>query len=132
MKKLNHFIYGNAADSLFSKEQAAIAEKENILYSGFSAQQVEEVAKAIGYNFDGVHKPQTAHDLYSLSYAEFVVPLVKAVQEQQAMIAALQKPVAATKTESSVLAEKQQTIIIQLQQQVLLLEKRLAALETKQ
>ncbi|MEO5563673.1 MAG: T9SS type A sorting domain-containing protein, partial [Chitinophagaceae bacterium] len=54
--------------------------------SGFLAQEVEQAAKEAGYNFDGVTKPRTKTDLYSLSYESFVVPLVKAVQEQQAMI----------------------------------------------
>jgi hypothetical protein len=33
-----------------------------------------------------VDKPQNEHSLYGLRYAEFVVPLVKAVQEQQKII----------------------------------------------
>lgn len=93
VKKLNQFIYGNAADSLFSKEQASITEKENIVCSGFSAQQVEATANSIGYNFDGVHKPQNDKDHYSLAYAEFVVPLVKAIQEQQAIIEKMQQQI---------------------------------------
>jgi hypothetical protein len=106
--------------------------EEKIKYSGFLAQEVEQASKDAGYDFSGITVPKNPREIYSLSYEQFVVPLVKAVQEQQAMIAALQKPVATIKTESSVLTKKQQTIIIQLQQQVLLLEKRLAALETKQ
>jgi trimeric autotransporter adhesin len=46
--------------------------------SGFLAQEVEVAARASGYDFSGVQK---SGDVYSLSYAEFVVPLVKAVQE---------------------------------------------------
>ncbi|MBP6091851.1 MAG: hypothetical protein KA521_11415, partial [Crocinitomicaceae bacterium] len=34
-----------------------------------------------GYDFSGVQKPQNANDTYAVRYAEFVVPLVKAVQE---------------------------------------------------
>ena len=44
-----------------------------------------------GYDFSGVHKPTNDKDNYSLAYAEFTVPLVKAVQEQQKVIEALQK-----------------------------------------
>ena len=66
---------------------------EKIKFSGFLAQEVEKAAKESGYDFDGVHKPQNDHDLYSLSYAEFVVPLVKAVQEQQAMIKTQQQQI---------------------------------------
>jgi hypothetical protein len=56
---------------------------EKIKFSGFIAQEVEEVAKNIGYDFSGIKTPKTSNELYGLSYAEFVVPLVKAVQEQQ-------------------------------------------------
>jgi len=55
-------------------------------YSGFLAQEVEKAAKESDYDFSGVHAPRNEHDLYSLTYAEFVVPLVKAVQEQQHQI----------------------------------------------
>ncbi len=53
------------------------------LQSGFIAQEVEAAANSIGYKFSGVVKPQTDNDFYSLRYSDFVVPLVKAVQEQQ-------------------------------------------------
>ena len=37
--------------------------------------------KKIGYNFSGVDAPNNSEDHYGLRYAEFTVPLVKAVQE---------------------------------------------------
>ncbi len=55
--------------------------KATIRYTGFLAQDVEKAAESIGYDFSGVDKPQHERDNYSLRYAEFVVPLVKAVQE---------------------------------------------------
>jgi hypothetical protein len=61
--------------------QKAIAEKEKIVFSGFVAQDVEKVANETGYDFSGVDKPKNENDFYGLRYAEFVVPLVKAVQE---------------------------------------------------
>ncbi|MCM0667684.1 tail fiber domain-containing protein [Flavobacterium tyrosinilyticum] len=61
------------------------------LQSGFIAQEVEAAANSIGYKFSGVVKPQSDTDFYALSYASFVVPLVKAVQEQQTQIESLQK-----------------------------------------
>jgi hypothetical protein len=76
------------ANTAFTK---ALAEKESQTISGFVAQDVEAAARSIGYNFSGIQAPRNDKDVYSLSYAEFVVPLVKAVQEQQAMIAELQK-----------------------------------------
>lgn len=82
---------GQAADTMFKgMELTAISKKESIVTSGFSAQQVEIVSEAIGYDFTGVEKPQTDKDHYSLSYFSFVVPLVRAVQEQQAIIEKLQ------------------------------------------
>ena len=54
---------------------------EKIKLSGFIAQEVEQAAKSVGYDFSGVTTPEGDTKLYSLSYAEFVVPLVKAVQE---------------------------------------------------
>lgn len=60
--------------------------KSKLLQTGFIAQEVEEAAKQIGFDFSGVDKPKNEKDFYGLRYAEFVVPLVKAVQEQQAII----------------------------------------------
>jgi hypothetical protein len=60
---------------------AAIAAKEKKKYSGFLAQEVDAAAKKMNYDFSGVYKPQNDKDLYGLNYSEFVVPLVKAVQE---------------------------------------------------
>jgi len=74
--------------------QQAITEKEATVFSGFAAQEVEQAAKDAGYEFSGVDKPKNANDFYGLRYADFVVPLVKAVQEQQKMIEALQKEIA--------------------------------------
>src|SRR6266496_959601 len=61
--------------------QKGIQEKEKIIRTGFVAQEVEEAAKRIGYDFSGVDKPANEHTPYGLRYSEFVVPLVKAVQE---------------------------------------------------
>jgi trimeric autotransporter adhesin len=99
--------------------------------TGFIAQEVAAAAQEAGYSFSGVSKVISGKELYSLSYESFVVPLVKAVQEQQLMIEALQNPVAAPKTSESIQTQQQQEIIIQLRQQLALLEKRLAALEEK-
>jgi hypothetical protein len=38
-----------------------------------------------------VDKPKNENDMYGLRYSEFVVPLVKAMQEQQQMINDLRK-----------------------------------------
>jgi trimeric autotransporter adhesin len=63
---------------------------EKIKMTGFLAQDVEYAAKSINYSFNGVHNPKNG-GLYSLEYSAFVVPLVKAVQEQQSIIDKQQK-----------------------------------------
>ena len=59
----------------------AYAEKEKMIWTGFIAQDVEEAAQKSNFNFSGVDKPRNDSGVYGLRYAEFVVPLVKAVQE---------------------------------------------------
>ncbi|HZV70837.1 MAG TPA: tail fiber domain-containing protein [Saprospiraceae bacterium] len=54
---------------------------ENIRMSGFLAQDVEQAAHDAGYDFSGVQKPADPNELYSLRYSDFVMPLVKSVQE---------------------------------------------------
>ena len=66
-------------------------DQESRVYTGFIAQEVEVAAKKCGFNFSGVQAPVNEHTPYSLSYAEFVVPLVKAMQEQQETIEMLMK-----------------------------------------
>ena len=79
--------------SMITDMDDAISNKEAIRMSGFIAQEVEIAAKQSGYDFDGVIKPAHDKDHYRLAYAEFVVPLVKAVQEQQQIIGSQQKQI---------------------------------------
>lgn len=69
-------------------------EQSRIRYTGFIAQEVEAASRSLGYDFSGVDRPASTEGLYGLRYAEFVVPLVKAVQEQQAIIEWLEKRIA--------------------------------------
>ena len=66
---------------------------EKIKETGFLAQDVEQAAKAAGYDFSGITVPQNSNQLYTLSYELFVVPLVKAVQEQQSIIEDMKKEI---------------------------------------
>ncbi|MFN0175915.1 MAG: tail fiber domain-containing protein [Saprospiraceae bacterium] len=63
------------------KEDAVRVEPRS---TGFLAQEVEAAAKALGFEFSGVDAPKNEQDFYGLRYAEFTVPLVKAVQELDA------------------------------------------------
>ncbi len=71
-------------DSKINEEEQAMKQKEKKLYTGFVAQEVEAVAKKLNYDFSGVYRPENDHDLYGLSYSDFVVPLVKGMQELSA------------------------------------------------
>ena len=42
---------------------------------------MEKAAKSLNYDFSGVDAAKNDKDLYGLRYSDFVVPLVKAVQE---------------------------------------------------
>ncbi len=67
-----------AANAEIKKGEEAAAK---IVYNGFVAQEVEEAAKKLNFEFSGIDKPQSKEGLYSLRYDNFIVPLVKAVQE---------------------------------------------------
>jgi hypothetical protein len=62
-------------------EQNWITEASSIRHTGFIAQEVEQAAQSLDYDFDGVDAPKNDKDFYGLRYASFTVPLVKAVQE---------------------------------------------------
>ena len=78
LDKLNKFNNSNGLQT---------SHKTGIIYSGFIAQDVDSIVKSLNYQFSGVKVPENDQtDMYGLRYAEFVVPLVKAVQEQQLQI----------------------------------------------
>jgi len=59
-----------------------LIEQSQYRSAGFIAQDVERLIRETGFtSFDAVHAPTNETDNYSVGYAEFVVPLVKAVQE---------------------------------------------------
>jgi hypothetical protein len=113
-------------DSLRKKNNETF-KKDKILQTGFIAQEVEAAAKEIGFDFSGVDAPKNENDFYGLRYAEFVVPLVKAVQE-------LSKENEELKTKNQKTEQQNQQIIKELEQlkiQNNKLEIRLKAIEEK-
>jgi hypothetical protein len=82
-----------------SSEYAEKYEINSIKQSGFLAQEVEAAANKVGYDFIGLSKPTGEVKTYSLSYAMFVVPLVKATQEQQKVIEQQQQTIDEMKKE---------------------------------
>jgi len=94
--KINAFrdsIRNARSPELKEIEAKSKAKKEKIVYSGFIAQDVEKAAQSIGYDFSGVDAPENGKGPYGLRYAEFVVPLVKAVQELSEQNARLQEQI---------------------------------------
>ena len=69
--------------------------QEGIRYSGLLAQDVEKIIEKMEIEFSGIVKPKSDEDHYSIRYAEFVLPLINAVQEQQVVIDALLKRIEA-------------------------------------
>jgi hypothetical protein len=62
---------------------AALRRRAQESHIGFLAQDVEQAARELGFEFSGLITPEGENDHYGLRYAEFVVPLVKGMQEQQ-------------------------------------------------
>jgi len=107
--KLQHHITAQMPDSIAQEyyptpEQISAANAE--IRTGFIAQEVEAAAQKIGYSFDGINPPQNPTDNYSLEYAGFVPSLVKAVQEQQAVIEEQSQTINALKLELQLIKEK--------------------------
>lgn len=82
--KQNEILYRNKIVKM--EEWEGKYDIEKITQTGFLAQEVAEAAQAANYDFNGVDVPKNPEDLYSVNYTSFVVPLVKAVQEQQLII----------------------------------------------
>lgn len=88
-RKMQEFLTKNLPDSLRNEYLKLDFEASTaVRQSGFIAQEVEKAAQDVDYNFNGVHVPVDENDNYGLAYSQFVVPLVKGMQEQQAMIEA--------------------------------------------
>ena len=64
----------------------ARAKRESKREVGFIAQDVEKLVKEMEIDFNGVVVPKNDNGTYALRYSQFVVPLVKAMQEQQKLI----------------------------------------------
>ena len=110
-KKFHEFLLKDVSDTIrkpMIKQDYSVS--TSIRRTGFIAQEVKQAAEESHYDFSGIHTPQNDRDNYSLSYAEFVVPLVKAVQEQQSQINELKTEIQQLK-EMLVNSKKEETKI---------------------
>jgi trimeric autotransporter adhesin len=80
-----HQIWGTPESVLSTIDHSEIKQQRFI---GFVAQDVEKAAKECGFEFPGIDIPRNDHEVYSLRYGDFIMPMVKAIQEQQIMIEA--------------------------------------------
>ncbi len=108
---------------------AARKAKESIVYTGFIAQEVEKAAEELNFNFSGVDKPSNDKKAYGLRYAEFVVPIVQAIQEQQETIETQQNVIEQQKSEIAAIRQQHGSEISALQQRIERLERLLLSQE---
>ena len=103
----------------------------DILQTGFIAQEVELAAKKLGYDFSGVDAPKNDKDNYGLRYSEFVVPLVKAMQEMIEEQRAINQDQLARIKDQQAIDEEQQAMIQSQQTLIKKLEERISTLEKR-
>ena len=82
-KKLDDYLIQNMPDSIKALHRKGMdfSQSTAIVHSGFVAQEVEQAGKDVGFESSIVSSPDNSDNPYGLGYEEFVVPLVKAVQE---------------------------------------------------
>ncbi|NHM05874.1 tail fiber domain-containing protein [Flavobacterium sp. CYK-4] len=85
-KKFDEHLNKNRNKSEVAEED--FSKSTAIVRTGFLAQEVEKICNDLGYNFDGLHIPDANNptDNYGIAYSQFIMPIVKAVQEQQVII----------------------------------------------
>ena len=77
-----------------------LKQKESKTEIGFVAQDIEATCKKLGITASNIiHTPDNNKDNYSIAYQELVVPLVKAMQEQQDLIKAMNEKMDAMQKE---------------------------------
>ncbi|MCS7074907.1 MAG: tail fiber domain-containing protein, partial [Bacteroidia bacterium] len=77
-----HQIWGTPTNLVQKIDHSDIKKQRFI---GLLAQEVEQAMKESGYtHFPGIDIPQTSNETYSLRYGDFIIPLIKSVQELSA------------------------------------------------
>nr|MBP6680062.1 tail fiber domain-containing protein [Saprospiraceae bacterium] len=109
-KELHH-IWGSP-DSLANKIDHS--ETEQIRFIGFLAQDVEKAAQESGFNFPGIDIPRNSHEVYALRYTDFIMPMVKAMQEMHTTTIQLQSEVKSQQLLVDVLVQQNEDLLQQL------------------
>ncbi len=87
----------------------ATAKSTPVRQTGLVAQEVEAVLKNSNQTFSGLVAPQNEKDHYSIRYSDFVVPLIKAVQELSSQMQAQNKKIDSLHTVISALKNQANT-----------------------
>jgi trimeric autotransporter adhesin len=109
-----HQIWGTPESVLSTIDHSEIKQQRFI---GFVAQDVDKAAKECGFEFPGIDIPRNESEVYSLRYGDFIMPMVKAIQEQQSMIEAQNDIINQQKSELEalkVIVEEQGKILLTL------------------
>jgi len=117
-----HKIWGTA-DSVIEKMDVSDAMSKR--YIGFIAQDVEQAAKETGFAFPGIDIPKNEKEAYSLRYVDFIMPMVKSIQEQQTIINQLQSENQALKEQLNL----QQTQMATMMQEIEKIKQEMASKE---
>ena len=102
-KKFDAHLMQNMPDSIKNAKMGNnYSKSSSIIHSGFLAQDVEKAANEIGYDFDGLHIPEVNNptDNYSVAYSQFIMPIVKSIQEQQQTITSQKFEIAKLESEN--------------------------------
>jgi trimeric autotransporter adhesin len=78
-------------DEEIAGNKANYMQASQIRQTGLIAQELETALNQVGYNFSGLHKPQTEYDNYGIAYDNFIPVLIKALQELDAKAKAAEK-----------------------------------------
>lgn len=90
-KRLDEYVNQNLPDSIKTvRAEHDYTKSSSVVHSGFIAQEVWQAGQDAEFISSIVHTPSNSRDPYSLAYSEFVVPLVKAVQELSKMVDSLE------------------------------------------
>jgi predicted RNase H-like nuclease (RuvC/YqgF family) len=107
-----HQIWGTPDSIVKQIDHSEIKQKRFI---GFLAQDVEKAAKECNWNFPGIDIPRNEKEVYSLRYVDFIMPLVKSVQELNAQNEKLQSENAELKTRLKKLEQENAEMKAQIQ-----------------
>jgi trimeric autotransporter adhesin len=112
-----HRIWGTPDSLLLKIDHRDIQSKKFI---GFLAQDVEKAASESGFDFPGIDVPRNKKEVYSLRYIDFIMPMVKSIQELNEKNTSLEKELGVLKKENNDLNTKIKEIdILKSQNQIM-------------